>query len=644
MQPRSREYLAAGVTGLAAAAVAVALTWPGSQLGLLSQLFWRLELASYDFRLANSVPNTPSEQIVIVTIDELSIAQLGVWPWPRTYHAQVIETLADAGAKVIGLDVSFTTASGSEDSEQAAEQHPLDWEPPPSEDDLALERALKAAGNVVLPVVLARSRAEYEDREVALTQAEFPYWRFEDAAYAIAIASMPKDLDGPVRRSFLEQTYQEERFHTMPVLLAAAHQGVEPEALAERIAAAANLSHPALRGDSFLIAYRANPGMGFNQVPFYKVLWGQFKPGDLHGKTVLIGATAPTLQDLYDTPMTLGLRAGEEHRAGRQTPGVEVIASALDTILGNRYLRPVDLIPTFLLTCLLALTVSLGTVRLRPSWGLLAVWVPVQIATVLLAFVFFESHRLWLMLVPLVLGTTLSYAGATVYLEMTTEAQRRRLQQSWARRVSPEVLEVILSTPGLVQVAGRRVVATVLFSDLRGFTTFCHESAPEQVVATLNECLALTTRIIRRHGGTVHKFIGDGVMAVFGDPVPQPDHARRAVLAARDMQQSITQLRLSMEGADWVPYMRIGIHTGELVAGDIGSEDLSEYTVIGDTVSTASRLEALNKEYGTEIMISKPTQMEAGPGFRLRALGLVEIRGRAEPLEVFAVDPWGSSA
>ncbi len=640
MHLRSREHLAAGLIGLAAAVVAVALTWPGSQLGLLSQIFWRLELASYDFRLANSAPNTPSEEIALVTIDELSIAHLGVWPWPRSYHARAIETLAKAGAKVIGLDVSFTTVSGSEGGEQAAGQHALDWEPPPSKDDLALEDALKAAGNVVLPVVLAEREAEYGDREVRLTQAEFPYWRFEEAAYAVAAGSMPKDLDGSVRRSFLEQTYQDEGFYTMPVLLAAAHQRIEPDALVAKIAAAANIRHPALRGDSFLIAYRGNSDTGFRQVPFYKILWKQFSPADVRGKTVLIGATAPTLQDLYDTPMTLGLRAGEEHRAGRQMPGVEVIASALDTILGGRYLRPVDLLPTLLLTCLLALIVSLGTVRLRPFWALLVVWPPVQVATLLLAFAFFESYRLWLLLVPPVLGTTLSYASATVYLEMTTEAQRRRLQQSWARRVSPEVLEVILSTPGLVQVAGRRVVATVLFADLRGFTTFCHESAPEQVVATLNQCLALITRIIRRHGGTVHKFIGDGVMAVFGDPVPQPDHARRAVLAARDMQQSMAQLRMSMEGADWVPYMRVGIHTGELVAGDIGSEDLSEYTVIGDTVSTASRLEALNKEYGTEIMISKSTQMEAGAGFHLQPIGLVEIRGRAEPLEVFAVSPW----
>jgi len=229
--------------------------------------------------------------------------------------------------------------------------------------------------------------------------------------------------------------------------------------------------------------------------------------------------------------------------------------------------------------------------------------------------------------------------GTTIYLELTTERDRRQLYRSWSQRVSPEVLSVILDNPDMTHIRGKRVTATVLFTDLRGFTTFCHDAEPEVVVAALDECLGMITAVIRTHGGTVHKFIGDGVMAVFGDPVPQPDHALRAVLAARDMQQEMAELRANLQEGQWEPHLRVGVHTGEVVAGDIGSGELLKYTLIGDTVSTASRLEGLNKEYDTLIMISQDTHDAAGPDVTARPLGAAQIRGRPEPLEVLAVDP-----
>jgi adenylate cyclase len=236
------------------------------------------------------------------------------------------------------------------------------------------------------------------------------------------------------------------------------------------------------------------------------------------------------------------------------------------------------------------------------------------------------------------MAATFSYVGVMIYLELTSERQRRKMHQSWSQRVSPEVLKVILNNPSMAQVSGKRLNATVLFTDLQGFTTFCAEAPPEVVVRDLNLCLALVTHAVRRHGGTVHKFIGDGVMAVFGDPVEQPDHALRAVRAACEMQQEIGTLRANAAEGQWVPKLRVGIHTGPLVAGDIGSKEMLEYTVIGDTVSTASRLEGLNKEYGSSIMLSEETRDAAGDEIPTRPLGTAEIRGRPEPMRVFAVD------
>ena len=641
MQRRRGSYIMAAAIGLAGAVVALLLAWPGFNLGLVGQTLWRLELASYDARLAYSVPKTPSDHIVIVTIDEGSIATLGRWPWPRSYHARVIENLAQAGAKLIGVDLVLSTVSSTDAELEGAQYQPLDWEPEPSAGDLALAEAMAAAGNVVLALSMATSHAQHGEMGAKVTQAEFPYWRFEEAACALAVVNMPKDLDGPVRRCWLTRTYQDEQWFTMPLLLAAEFQGVEPLVQAREIAVAARASSPFLHGDSFAIAYRDRPGLGFTCIPYWQVLRSQITPEQLAtlvaGRIVLIGATDPALQDMYDTPLSLGLQPGESNESGRQMPGVEVMASAIDTILEQRYIRPTQPILPILLTCLLAVAVALFEMKLRPLWSLGLVWLPAMVIPLLAALALLEYSSLWLLLILVFLGVTLSYGGTTIYLELTTERQRRRLHRSWSQRVSPEVLRVILDNPALTEVPGQNVVATVMFTDLQGFTTFCHEYPPEQVVETLNEYLTHITLVIRRHGGTVHKFIGDGVMATFGAPVPQPDHARRAVQAACEIQQEIEHLTAKLGTAQWATVVRLGVHTGELVAGDIGSEELLEYTVIGDTVSTASRLEALNKQFGTRIMISRATEQAAGAGFELQSLGAVEIRGRSDPLEVFAV-------
>ncbi len=217
MQARGASYVAAVTIGLAGAGLAVLLTWPGFGLGLIGQAFWQLELLSYDFRLANSVPNTPSEHVVIVTIDEGSIADLGTWPWPRSHHARVIQNLAHADAKLIGVDLVLSTVSSTDATAQATQDQPFDWEPEASANDLALAEAIAQAGNVVLALSMAKSHSQHGEMGAEVSQAEFPYWRFEEAAHGLGVVNMPKDMDGPVRRCWLQRTYQDERWFTMPL-------------------------------------------------------------------------------------------------------------------------------------------------------------------------------------------------------------------------------------------------------------------------------------------------------------------------------------------------------------------------------------------------------------------------------------------
>jgi adenylate cyclase len=603
-----------------------------------------MELAVYDFNALNSAPNTPDQRIVIVDIDDESINQLGVWPWPREYHAKVIKRLTQLGAKIVCLDVLLSTVSNASVAEESGKNKPLDWEPPPGKSDLALEAAMKECGNVIVAAASAKKNVQSGDVGGDISEILFPYWRFEDAALAVGSVDLTADVDGSIRSCTLSRVYQDERLYTMPIAIAAEYTRQSPSDVCKRINT--DIGRKATEDGDFLISYRGQPGLGFNRIPYYQVLRGgmtKFLSSAVKDKIVIIGASASALQDEHNTPVSN--RGSSQQVGGRQMPGVEILASAADTILTSNFIRPASNSLVTALAVLLTVIVVVAGIWMRPLWALLAAWLPGQLIAFLTVLSAWQNHDIWISIVPLSLGITLGYISTVVYRELTTERRRRGLQQAWSRRVSPEVMQVILNNPSLANVKGRRVTATALFTDLEGFTTYCHENPPEVVVASLNEVLSMITKVIRQYGGTVHKFIGDGVFAAFGDPVVQEDHARRAVQAACAIQRAMSQLAKSHPGGEcWNPNLRIGIHTGEMVAGDIGSEDLLEYTLIGDAVSTASRLEALNKKYGTKVLISKATADAVGPDIHMTSLGLAEIRGHAEPMEVFSVDPEISDA
>jgi len=642
MSQRSVLYLVGLGISLGSGLFAAWVCYPGARAGLVAQGLWRAELISYDYRLSYTKPLGRSPDIVLVTIDEESFSQpeLNRWPWPRSFHAKVIRNLAKAGARLIGVDIVLAGVSG-EPAAEAAESEEWALEPPPSEDDIELTEALKEAGNVILAMEVASEGVAGKEGEAELVVGSFPYWEFEEAALGLAAVNVPEDIDGSVRRYWTSIVHQDETFPTMAIALASLYRQDDTLKVADGALSQGHAKHPALASDSFLIRYRAPIGLGFERIPYHRVLANGFLEDEFYrskvaGKIVLIGATASLLQDLYETPVALRGVGGSGDKTARM-PGVEIIAHATGTVLNSRYILPLAPAAAGMLTLLFSAAMGLALIWLRPLKALLLGWLPLVIVAIVLAFVVFWGRSLWVPLVPLLLGVTLSYTLGTVYLELTADREQRRLRRAWAKRVSPEVLEVILNNPGLTKVTGRRVVGTVFFSDLEGFTSFCHSSAPERVVEQINKYLGLATQVIRKHGGTLHKFIGDGVMAVFGDPVPQEDHARRALAASVELQKRMAALRDAQSSEAWAMFVRVGLHTGELVAGDIGSEDMLEYTVMGDTVSTASRLEGYNKELGTDILMSKATAERVGEGFKLESLGEINVRGRAVPVEVYTV-------
>jgi adenylate cyclase len=583
-----------------------------------TSLLWRWELLSYDWRL----PGNPdiADDIVVVAIDKESSDALQTWPWPRSIHATMIDRLTSAGARAIGLDIVFSETSGS--------VVPDDWlqEAPPSPDDLELVRALKQSGRVVLAALFVEQPSERDEFETAITSAQFPYWQFEEAAANVGIVNFSRDVDGGVRRMHLSHVFQDEQLPSFALALMRVASGSDAQMgeLSDRA------PHPYLPHETVLIQY-AGPDRTFRTVPFYQALDEKLVSDEVfRGKVVLVGATDPLLQDIHQSPML--------SRESKDMAGVEIQANSLATLLSGHTIWPVPMWVVMLLIMLAGLIGAVATALLRPVRALWSTLLPAGALGVILPVVLLRAQMIWVPMVAPLLALAVSYTVVTLLMYVAEERARRAIRAAWQRRVAPEILDMILRSPQLAQVRGRRIVATTLFSDIRGFTSMCDAMKPEQVVEVLNEYLSQMTEVIRSQRGTVHKFIGDGIMAVFGDPMPDERHAEQAVMAAMDMHRKLQEIKQAGTNT-WVRELRIGIgiHSGELVAGDIGSTQFMEYTVIGATVSVASRLESMNKQFGTGIIISDATRQLLQGQHQLVDLGLQEIRGIGDPIRIYSV-------
>lgn len=599
-------------------------------------LLRRFELITYDLRMREAPVAAPPE-ILVVAIDERSIQQFQAWPWPRSTHARLIDRLRAAGAKLIAFDVVFAGPSGGGatfDKEVPLEQ----WGKSTSPEDKALTRAMKRAGNVILAATLPEGDDQSQDSEQGSLQApEMPYDEFQEAALAVAPANVVRDPDNVVRHYWLTLNHLDETYPSLAVSIASHIQGVSDQEVIKGAAAQAGSDAPANQMLLWFSPLETAAG-GFEVVSYYDVYKGLVPAERIKGRIVVVGGTAPVLQDLWQTPMLSGARTEGGAQKVALVPGVVVQATAVANLLQQRHPVPVTW-PTKLVVALVAcLLVALALVFLRPLTVLALVMVPVSALVLVFGAWALNAHHLWMPVAVPVLAAWVTCLGGTTYRYMAEEAGKRRLRRAWQKRVSPEVLQLILRDPTMTQVEAREVTATVLFSDLRGFTTLSALHSPQELVQVLNHYLTRMTAVILRHGGTINKFLGDGIMAVFGDPVPRPDHALRAATAALEMQEELARLREESEGGSDVYkslFMRVGLHTGTMLAGDVGSEDMLEYTVIGDTVNTASRLESLGKEYGTQVLMSADTWEQVRDRVQARFLGEVTLRNRPQPIGVY---------
>jgi adenylate cyclase len=360
-------------------------------------------------------------------------------------------------------------------------------------------------------------------------------------------------------------------------------------------------------------------------VPYYRILKDEIDADFFRDKIVLIGSFAPSLHDLFPTPFS----------ASQPMAGVEIQANWVETLITDNPIVPFASVGhaiVFIILCALTLGFSL---RLSPIQGFLVV-TTLAAAHVLACFHVFARYRIWFPMTPSLFGIALCYGSLTLNNYIRELRERIRLRAVFSRYVSPDVVEEILADRTGLGLGGRRRHITVLFSDVRGFTGISEKISPEAVVSFLSGYFAQVTEIVFKHGGTVDKFIGDGMMAIFGAPKSHGDDALRAVRTGLEMIELVKS-----KGPNWAEILGasvnvgIGINSGDAVVGSIGSEIKSDFTAIGDTVNLASRLEGLTKEMGVPILISEFTAAEVKNALSLIALRRVKVAGRETPLLVY---------
>lgn len=618
-------------------------------LGLLD-FFRNIELQTYDLRVAATArPSAPSGNIVLIAIDNESIRRMeplvGRWPWPRLVHATVIDYLAAAGARVIGYDVLFA-------ERDIRKFMVADTEWTGEESDAALVEATKKAGNVVHVAeassieLIDPSRALQENLDAPALNVELPsmgcveprprvtppFPALAKVSRAIGHTLLPLDSGGTVRR--ISPIVQTGTRAIASVSLATTMAGGVTPAIHARVD---ENGHCGVMIPWRGPAENATGQPTFPSYSFYDVFYSQqqllesqkpgIDPSLFKDRIVVVGVTAEGLNEAFSTPFPKG-----------EINGPEVHANMIDALLANRSIVrahwQVDL------GLVIAAVAVVGV-----AGAFFNAWLTGAATALFAAVLVWQSVMLfargrWIPVVVPMLALILAFVGDLAWKYFVEGREKRQVKKLFSRYVSKDVYDQLVANPSLAALGGARRHMTVLFSDIRGFTTLSEKGTPEDVVAQLNELFTRMVGVVFAHRGTVDKFVGDMVMALYGAPLDDVDHAEHAVQTALAMITTLNQMNL-----EWAERGKpqldigIGINTGDMIAGNVGSDTIMSYTVIGDAVNLGARLESLNKDYGTRIIISEATRACLKGRYDIHPLGDVIVKGKSLPVAIFEVKP-----
>lgn len=626
----------------------------------------RLENFTYDLRLNLMMPATVDDRIVIVDIDEKSLQEQGRWPWGRNKLASLLDKLFDDyKIKVLGFDVVFAEkdeSSGLKSLEQIRDgqlksdtnfQSLIEQLRPQLDYDQVFADSIKGRNVVLGFYFLPQGRTQtsgalpppsfvdgsFKGKNIQFNIAEgyganLPV--LQQNAVAAGHFNPDPDEDGISRKVPMIMSYQGNYYEALSIAVARIALGVDkPQAgFAEGLGVTSKyaglewlkLGEKRIPVDAHvasLIPYRGRQG-SFPYVSASDVLNGKISPEVLKDRIVLIGTTAPGLMDLRATPVQ-NIYAGVEIHAN-------MIAGILDQNIKERpaYTLGAEFVMLLLAGLLLALLLPV----LNPLWAT-ALTAGVLTVSVLFNLAIWQMGNLVLPLAPILLLIGLIYVLNMSYGFFVESRGKRQLAGLFGQYVPPELVDEMSKDPDAFSLEGESREMTVLFSDVRGFTTISEGLDPKELSQLMNEFLTPMTHVIHHNRGTIDKYMGDAIMAFWGAPLHDPDHAKHALKAGMEMIASLNALQQEFSSRGW-PEIKIGVglNTGEMTVGNMGSEFRMAYTVMGDAVNLGSRLESLTKSYGVYMIVSEFTKDKA-PEYLYRELDIVRVKGKDKPVAIY---------
>ncbi len=637
------------------------------QLGFID----RLDAIIYDAKVRLTMPQSLDERVVILDIDEKSLGEIGRWPWGRDRVSHLVKKLFDQhGITLLGFDVVFAepdessglkvldALSRSELKDSAQYQAALQGLRPQLDHDGRFAEMLKGRPAVLGYYFSGRGDGVSSGAlpppvlpEGSFTGRSIPFtvWanyggnlaEFQKAAISGGHFNPLVDFDGISRRVPLLAEYKGQYYEALSLAMvrlligqpkvvpwfpedrwfsARGYQGMEAIDLPT---ARGTMRIPVDENVAALIPYRGYQG-SYRYYSIADILADRIKPGELKGKIALIGTTAPGLLDLRATPV------------GEAYPGVEIHANLITGMLdGAIKLKPPYVLGAEVVLLLLA---GLAMVLLLPLLSPLRatlVSLVVLLFVVTVNFVFWHYGNLVLPLGSSILMVLALFALNMSYGYFVESRSKRQFTELFGQYVPPELVEEMSRNPESYSMDGRKAELTVLFSDIRGFTTISEGLGPDELTRLMNEYLSAMTEVVRKNRGTLDKYIGDAIMAFWGAPVSDAQHARQAVVTAMQMQAALPAVNKVFAAKGW-PEIKIGVgvNTGEMTVGDMGSVVRKAYTVMGDAVNLGSRLEGITKQYGVGILVGEGAR-KAIKDIVFREVDRVQVKGKEEPIVIY---------
>jgi adenylate cyclase len=657
-----------------------------------------IELRSLDARFRLRGPRPHDDRIVIVDIDEKTLQRVGAWPVPRSAYARAIDQLSSGGARVIAFDVAFPTPEKNSavealkrlEAELGSAASPLVIAKireiqGTSDFDVMLADSIKRAGNVVLGhLFLDAERAKSQDQQAAadyffiLSGKPFPKiqhtgsrqfntktaWEqaggtvgfgiesniriLAEAARSYGFFDNNPDADGTMRHALLIARYQDQgEFPSLAFEALRVYEDIKDQSTVAYLAEnglerieVGPYTFPIQRDGTGLVNYTGPYGT-YQHFSMADVIDGAVPPSTFRDRIVFVGATAIGIGDLRTTPFN-----------ALNAMGVEIHANALDNMLnsgigGRGFLKRGfnEEIIDIVLLCVMGLGLGYLFGWLKPLNATLLALAALSLFA-LLVYIAFAKFGMWLaFVVPA--GTMLAnYASITSFRMIFEEREKRKIRKSFASYVAPSIINLIEKDPKkYLRTGGEMRELSIMFSDIRSFTTISEGMSPDDLVHFLNEYLGEMTDIIFKRWGTLDKYIGDAVMAFWGSPYPQDDHAVRSCAAALDMTTRLEELNMKWEAMGKKPISTgIGINTGPVNVGNMGSDKRYSWTVMGDHVNLASRLEGQTKDYRCRIIVGEGTFVRAREHYVFRDLDKIRVKGKLVPVNIYELLAYAKDA